>query len=212
MRVTSTAVARSLSILGHPVVVVPVAVVTLVFHERAYSAVLIASVTCGIAGVVLAFSFWQVRRGQWQHIDASGRSRASFAQCLSGDCSFPGCRCRVLSAAQAWVVAWSVVVRPVDRVRDVGFTLAQVLTTCFSSPLSQSCCSWPRSFGMLRLQSVAAVSICRVRLVLGRHTLVEVLWQHSWVQCSARASGCDLADRWLTTRKARRLPWKIVAP
>ena len=74
MRGASIAIARSLSILGHPLVVVPVAVVTLVFHERTSSAALIAWVICGIAGFVLAFSFWQVRRGQWQHIDASGRT------------------------------------------------------------------------------------------------------------------------------------------
>ena len=74
MRTASMAIARSLSILGHPLVVVPVAVATLVLHENTSSAVSIVSMICGIAGVVLAFSFWQVRRGHWQHIDASARA------------------------------------------------------------------------------------------------------------------------------------------
>ena len=71
MRATSIAAARALSILGHPVVVVPVAVVTLVVHEHSSSVALITWVMCGIGAVLLAFSFWQVRRGRWQHIDAS---------------------------------------------------------------------------------------------------------------------------------------------
>ena len=74
MRAMPIAIARSLSILGHPLVVVPGAVTTLVLHGHASSAALIVSVVCGIAGAVLAFSFWQVRRGQWQHVDASGRA------------------------------------------------------------------------------------------------------------------------------------------
>jgi hypothetical protein len=53
MRATSMAIARSLSTLGHPLVVVPVAVATLVLHEPAS---------------------WQVRRGHWQHIDASAQA------------------------------------------------------------------------------------------------------------------------------------------
>ena len=74
MRATPIAIARGLSILGHPLVVVPSAVATLVLHRRTSSAALIVLVVCGIAGVVLAFSFWQVRRGQWQHVDASARA------------------------------------------------------------------------------------------------------------------------------------------
>ena len=71
MRATAIVIARSLSILGHPLVVVPAAVATLVLHGRTPSAGLIVSAVCGIAGAVLVFSFWQVRRGRWQHIDAS---------------------------------------------------------------------------------------------------------------------------------------------
>src|SRR6185295_11351300 len=74
MRTMRIAIARSLSILGHPLVVVPGAVATLVLHGRTSSAALIVSVVCGIAGIVLAFSFWQVRRGRWQHVDASARA------------------------------------------------------------------------------------------------------------------------------------------
>ena len=71
MRSTPMVIARILSILGHPLVVVPGAVATLVLHGGASSETLSTLVICGIAGVVLVFSFWQVRRGRWQHVDAS---------------------------------------------------------------------------------------------------------------------------------------------
>src|SRR5205823_6559843 len=57
-----------------PFCLVPGAVAVLVLHSRTTSAALIVSVVCGIAGVVLGFSFWQVRRGHWQHVDASARA------------------------------------------------------------------------------------------------------------------------------------------
>ena len=174
MSATSTAVARSLSVLGHPVVVVPVAVVTLVFHERASSAVLIAWVTCGIAGVVLAFSFWQVRRGQWQHIDASGRTERRSLNVFLTIVLF-------LGAAVAFY-----------QLPGPGLSLGLLLSgllivsVMLASPwfkfsLHASFAAfavlllWPLKLWYVALASVAAVSICWSRLVLGRHTLVEVL-------------------------------------
>src|SRR5512132_4280939 len=75
MRATPLVIARSLSILGHPLIAVPAAVATLVLHERTSSAAPIVLAVCGVSGVVLAFSFWQVRRGRWQHVDASARAK-----------------------------------------------------------------------------------------------------------------------------------------
>src|SRR5438034_2993074 len=71
MRSMTDAVARSLSILGHPVVVVPGAVALLLLHRRASSPLLIVLALSLIAGAVLIFSVWQVHRGRWQHVDAS---------------------------------------------------------------------------------------------------------------------------------------------
>ena len=77
MRSMPMAIARSLSIIGHPFVVIPAAVLTLLLYGHVPSAAPIVSVVCGICAVVFAFSLWQVRRGQWQHIDASGRTERS---------------------------------------------------------------------------------------------------------------------------------------
>jgi hypothetical protein len=64
MRTATMVVARSLSVLGHPLVVVPAVVAVLVFHEHASSSAGIVSVVCIVALAVLAFSLWQVHRGR----------------------------------------------------------------------------------------------------------------------------------------------------
>ena len=71
------ALARSLSILGHPLVVIPAGFCALILYGDVPSAAVIVSVVCGISAIVFAFSFWQVVRGRWQHVDASARSERS---------------------------------------------------------------------------------------------------------------------------------------
>jgi membrane-associated phospholipid phosphatase len=173
MRATTMAIARSLSILGHPLVVVPVAVVTLVLHERTSSAALIVSTICGIAGFVLAFSFWQVRRGQWQHIDASARAERRSLNLFLAIVLF-------LGAAVAFY-----------QLPGPGLSLGLLLsgllivTVMLFSPwvklsLHASLAAfavllWPLKLWYVALASVAAAGICWSRVTLGRHTIVEVL-------------------------------------
>jgi hypothetical protein len=66
------AFARAVSILGHPMLVLPVAALllatrTLGVREAAWMALGFA----GFAALVMGWSGWQVRRGRWQHVDAS---------------------------------------------------------------------------------------------------------------------------------------------
>lgn len=63
------ALARALSILGHPVVVLPLAA-WLAADRDADVRTLAGLGAFGAA--VLAWSWWQVRRGRWGHVDASG--------------------------------------------------------------------------------------------------------------------------------------------
>jgi hypothetical protein len=172
MRATSIAAARALSILGHPVVVVPVAVMTLVFHEHSSSVALIAWVMCGIGAVLLAFSFWQVRRGRWQHIDASAPTERRSLNVFLAVVLF-------LGAAVAFY-----------RLRGLSIGLflsgllivaAMLASPWFKLSLHASFAAfavlllWPLKLWYVALASVAAVAICWSRLALGRHTLVEVL-------------------------------------
>lgn len=64
------ALARTLSIMGHPVVVLPLALwlatVRGTVDTRTFGGF------AGFGAVVVAWSWWQVRRGRWAHVDASG--------------------------------------------------------------------------------------------------------------------------------------------
>jgi membrane-associated phospholipid phosphatase len=174
MRPMSLAVARSPSILGHPLVVLPVAVATLVLHERISAAPLIVSLICGIAGVVLAFSFWQVRRGQWQHIDASARAERrslniflAVVLFLGAAVAFyqlpgPGLSLGLLLSGLL-IVAVMLVSPWVKLSLHAAFAAFAVLLL------------WPLKLWHVALASVAAAAICWSRVVLGRHTIVEVL-------------------------------------
>ena len=174
MRATPIAIARSLSILGHPLVVVPGAVVTLVLHERTSSAALIVSVICGIGGIVLAFSFWQVRRGRWQHIDASGRAERrslnlflAVVLFLGAAIAFyqlpgPGLSLGLLLSGLL-IVAVMLSSSWVKLSLHASFAAFAVLLL------------WPLRLWYVALASAAAAGICWSRVVLGRHTIVEVL-------------------------------------
>jgi membrane-associated phospholipid phosphatase len=64
--------ARAVSIIGHPTIVLPLAVLALTLQNgtRAQAAWTVAGLAM-FAGLVMAYSKWQVRRGRWSHVDAS---------------------------------------------------------------------------------------------------------------------------------------------
>jgi membrane-associated phospholipid phosphatase len=174
MRAASVVIARTLSILGHPFVVIPGAVATLALHERASSAAVIVLMTCGIAGLVLAYSFWQVRRGRWQHIDASARAERRSLNLFLATVLF-------LGAAAAFY-----------QMRGPGLALGLLLSgllimaSMLLSPWAKLSLHaafaafavlllWPLPLWYLALASAVAAGICWSRVMLGRHTVVEVL-------------------------------------
>lgn len=82
----SASLARALSILGHPLVVLPMAVMLLAVDDGADRQRLsgLALLLGGLAGLVMAYSWWQVRRQHWRHVDASARTeRRSLNRFLS---------------------------------------------------------------------------------------------------------------------------------
>ena len=71
----SVALARCISILAHPVVTIGLAL-SAVAAGRGLAARSLAEVLVGCvlaAGLVMAYSAWRVRRGDWAHVDASAR-------------------------------------------------------------------------------------------------------------------------------------------
>ncbi|KRA41897.1 phosphatase PAP2 family protein [Pseudoxanthomonas sp. Root630] len=70
----SHALARALSISGHPMLVLPLAVVVIALVQGDRGAAAWAALGFGLfATLVMGFSWWQVRRGRWTHVDASAR-------------------------------------------------------------------------------------------------------------------------------------------
>ncbi|MCL1634108.1 phosphoesterase [Luteimonas sp. SX5] len=69
----TNALARALSILGHPLLVLPAAALLLAAKAGAPGLSRLAFGLGGLAVLVLAYSWWQVRRGRWDHVDASAR-------------------------------------------------------------------------------------------------------------------------------------------
>lgn len=77
-RTMSHAIARAVSIFGHPMLVLPLAaLVLLLLRGQQQLAWWLALGFSGFAAVVMGYSAWQVRRGRWAHVDASGKQERS---------------------------------------------------------------------------------------------------------------------------------------
>ena len=64
--------ARAVSIVGHPMLVLPLAALTLTLVRGQYrSALWMAVGFSAFAALVMGYSAWQVRHGRWSHVDAS---------------------------------------------------------------------------------------------------------------------------------------------
>ena len=71
-------IARSVSILGHPLVVMPAAVLALMLVQSDGRDAGWAMAGLSATGLlIMLFSRNQVRRGRWQHVDASGKEERS---------------------------------------------------------------------------------------------------------------------------------------
>ena len=71
-------IARGVSILGHPLLLMPAAVLALlVVHSEGHKAGWVLAGLLALGLLVMLFSHHQVRRGHWQHVDASGKEERS---------------------------------------------------------------------------------------------------------------------------------------
>lgn len=68
------AFARAVSIFGHPMLVLPLAALAVaVARGQGRAAAWMALGFALFAALVMSYSWWQVRRGRWAHVDASNR-------------------------------------------------------------------------------------------------------------------------------------------
>lgn len=167
--------ARALSILGHPALLTPGAVVAAaVARDTSPSVFWAATVASVVAALAVAvYSIVQVRRGGWQHVDAS----------------VPGERRQLnrFLVLLLWGLAGALAVSGQAPATVLGMALGGAIVACaqalrrwmklsmhgafavFAAGLLWPL--WPAVLGLLGL----AAGVSWSRLVLGRHTLAEVL-------------------------------------
>ena len=129
---------------------------------------------CAIGAAAFAFSVWQVRRGRWQHIDASSTAERSslnsflaIVLLLGALIGFyqlaePGLPLGLLLCALLIVIV--MMVSPWAKLSlHAAFAAFAVLLL------------WPLNIGHVALAGVTAAGICWSRVRLGRHTVAEVL-------------------------------------
>lgn len=166
------AVARFLSVLGHPVLLMPLAVALAVRSRGGDAAVLAAALglTAVVAVAVVVYSALQVRRGRWRHVDATvpaeRRQLNLFALGVLAACAAAGAVVAWpvglgLGAGVALVATGLLLRRHLHLSLHAGFG---ALAVALAWP------QWPAMGGLALL----VAGVCWSRLVLGRHRPLDV--------------------------------------
>jgi membrane-associated phospholipid phosphatase len=168
-------IARIVSILGHPVVLMLVAALVLASARGASPSQLrfIGMALATLAIVVVGFSWLQVRSGSWQHVDASGtKERASLNGFL------------VVLLLVAALVVWFLTRRPDLPVALASSAALIVIAILAASWVKMSLHAafaafatvllWPVKLAFL-IGILVTAAIVWSRLVLGRHKSADVV-------------------------------------
>lgn len=170
-----TNLARLLSIVGHPALAMPAAILLAATQAGAPEALrrVALGVALAIAGAVAAYSVVQVRAGRWAHVDASVPAERLQLNLVL-----------VLLLALASVALWSRGA-PSALVAGVGLSAAMVVVALAcrrAMKLSLHCAfgtyaaalQWPMLVPLVAFVALAVV-VAWSRLQLGRHTRAEVV-------------------------------------
>ena len=169
------AAARALSIVGHPAVLMPVAVAAAASGPGAPPQLLRVALGTAVAVAVIVglYSLWQVHRGRWAHVDASHPAeRSQLNLVLAGLlCSAAG-------------LLWALGQPPAVAAGPLLAALLVLLTHALRRWLKVSLHAafalfaaalvWPHLPGTLAIGALA-LGVAWSRLVLRRHTPAEVL-------------------------------------
>jgi membrane-associated phospholipid phosphatase len=167
--------ARALSILGHPALLIPVAVASSA-SARMASAMQVrdAVLVCVLIAVVtMAFSVYKVRRGLWGHVDASSAAERRELNVFLA----------LLLLSAAGVLHW--LGQPRTVVMGLGLSGVMVVVAlaargCLKISLHAAFAvyaagiAWP-ALWMSAAIALLAIGVAWSRVVLQRHTLAEVL-------------------------------------
>jgi len=168
------AVARAISIVGHPVVLLPVAALVAASTQGASARqlLLIGEALAAFGAIVIGFSWWQVRTGRWSHVDASVRGERNSlnfflaALCLSGSALLLLLTHQVHMAV-ALALSGALVVVALTISRWVKISLHVAFATFATALL------WPNMPAVVA-GIVATSAVTWSRLVLGRHVAADV--------------------------------------
>jgi membrane-associated phospholipid phosphatase len=183
-------VARALSIIGHPVLLVPCAVAGAASLRGASPEVIRTGVGASVlvAIIVAVYSFTQVRLGRWGHVDASAPiERSQLNQFLVV--------VLLLAACSVWwsgghktvvfglAVCAAVIVFAIQTRRWLKVSLHAAFAVFAAALL------WPNNTAVA-IALVIAVGVSWSRLALRRHTTREVVL--GWLAGSAAGLGFNL--------------------
>jgi hypothetical protein len=168
------AVARAISIAGHPVVLLPVAALVAASTQGASARqlTLIGEALVAFGVIVIGFSWWQVRAGRWSHVDASVRGERRSLNiflgvlCLSGS-ALLSLLTHQVHMAVALALSGALVVAALTISRWVKMSL-HVAFAAFATALL-----WPNMPAMVA-GVLATSAVTWSRLVLGRHLAADV--------------------------------------
>lgn len=168
------AAARLLSIVGHPAVVMPLAVpLAAVRRDAPWPALLVAlGLALGIAAVVGLYSWRQVRAGRWAHVDASmPRERRDLNV-------FVGALLLLLAAGLALARQPAALVAGLTAAAGivlVALALQRRLKVSLHAGFGSfaAALAWPATWAVAGLGTLA-LAVGWSRLRLGRHDAVEV--------------------------------------
>lgn len=119
----TTAFARAISILGHPLPVLSLALLASAALRGGRSQAVPVGIGLAVfAMLVMAYSWWQVRRGHWAHVDAS---RPHERRGLN--------RFLLLAFANGALIAWAAGA-PVDIVIALALSVVLILAALLSAP------------------------------------------------------------------------------
>jgi membrane-associated phospholipid phosphatase len=168
--------ARTVSIVGHPLCVVPTASVVAMASHGALSRVLWAAAIffISLSLIVLTFAWWQVRAGRWQHIDASRiGERRSFNYFLAVLLFIAA----LISFRQSQPVGLTVglFVSGCLAVLAILFSAWVKISLHVAFSVYSTALLWYSGFWLVAIGLCLAMAVAWSRLELRRHAVIDVL-------------------------------------
>ncbi len=168
-------IARAISIVGHPVVLLLVAALVAASARGASPNQLwfVGGATVAFGAVVLGFSWLQVRAGRWSHVDASvANERKSLNLFLGALC--------IAGAAATWFATHRVQMPLALGLSGVLIAIALLLSRWVKVSLHATFAAfatallWPFVSALVAGAAITAAVVWS-RLVLGRHVVADVV-------------------------------------